>query len=316
MSLTFRQIQIVAMIMETRSISAAAERLHVSQPALTKALQVLEDEIGARVFDRGAGGIFPTAFGEAILRHAGEVRSGFNKIKREMELLRSDEIGTLTIGAGLYSTELWLGKTIAKLMLENPQQKFEIMQRDWLKVMQMVKENRIDIGLSSISHAAMDPAFKTELLKEVRVHFICRAGHPLDNGRDPTMDDLRRYPYVGVVMSKRQADHFGGNAGKFGDIDPQSGILVPAIETASVAVINQIVIDTDAIGLAPEPLLENMIAQGKIVALGRIHTPWLTVSVGFVYLRDRPLASVIKTFIKTVCAVEDENYAVLEGTQV
>jgi DNA-binding transcriptional LysR family regulator len=233
-----------------------------------------------------------------------------------MELLRSDEIGTLTIGAGLYSTELWLGKTIAKFILENPQQKFEIIQRDWLKVMQMVKENRIDIGLASIFHAAMDPALKTELLKEVRVHFICRAGHPLDNGRDPTMDDLRRYPYVGVVMSKRQADHFGGNAGKFGDIDPQSGMLVPAFETASVEVINQIVIDTDAIGLAPEPLLKNMIAQGKIVALGRMHTPWLIISVGFVYLRDRPLASVIKTFIKTVRAVEEENYAMLEGTQV
>ena len=65
------------------------------------------------------------------------------------------------------------------------------MQRDWLSVMKMVRENRIDIGLASIAHAAMDPAFKTELLKEVRVHFICRAGHPLDNGRDPTMDDLR-----------------------------------------------------------------------------------------------------------------------------
>ena len=316
MSLTFRQIQIVAMIMETRSISAAAERLHVSQPALTKALQVLEDEIGARVFDRGAGGISPTAFGHSILRHAGEVRSGLNKIKREMELLRNSDVGTLTIGAGLYSTELWLGKAVAKIMLEQPKQKFEITQNDWLSVMQMVRDQRIEIGLASIAHAAMDPAFKTELLKEVRLHFICRAGHPLDNGRDPTIDDLRRYPYVGVVMSKRQADHFGGNAGKFGEIDPQSGILVPAIETASVAVINQIVIDTDAIGLAPEPLLENMVAQGKIVALGRIHTPWLTVSVGFVYLRDRPLASVIKTFIKTVCAVEDENYAMLEGTQV
>ena len=233
-----------------------------------------------------------------------------------MELLRNDEIDTLTIGAGLYSTELWLGKTIAKLMLENPQQKFEIMQRDWLKVMQMVKENRIDIGLSSIFHAAMDPAFKTELLKEVRVHFICRAGHPLDNGRDPTMDDLRRYPYVGVVMSKRQADHFGGNAGKFGDIDPQSGMLVPAIETASVAVINQIVSDTNAIGLAPEPLVKNMIAQGKIVGLGRMHTPWLVSPVGFVYLRDRPLAPITRTFIEMVRAVEDENYAVLEGTQV
>ncbi len=316
MSLTFRQIQIVAMIMETRSISAAAERLYVSQPALTKALQVLEDEIGARVFDRGAGGIFPTAFGEAILRHAGEVRSGFNKIKREMELLRSDEIGTLTIGAGLYSTELWLGKTIAKMVLEKPRQKFEIMQRDWLSVMNMVRENRIDIGLASIAHAAMDPAFKTELLKEVRAYFICRAGHPLDNGRDPTMDDLRLYPYVGVMMSKRQADHFGGDAGKFGDIDPQSGMLVPAIETASIAVINQIVKDTDAIGLVPELLLKDKIAAGKIVGLGRMHTSWLVSPVGFVYLRDRPLAPITRTFIEMVRAVEDENYAALEGTQV
>lgn len=300
--------------METRSISAAAERLNVSQPALTKALQVLEEEIGARVFDRGAGGISPTPFGASILRHAGEVRSGFNKIAREIELLRNDDIGTLTIGAGLYSTELWLGKAIAKMVLEKPRQKFEIMQRDWLSVMKMVRENRVDIGLASIAHAAMDPAFKTELLKEVRVYFICRAGHPLDTGRDPTLDELRCYPFVGVAISKLQADHFGGDAGKFGEIDPQSGTLVPAIETASVAVINQIVADTDAIGLAPEPLLKDKIAEGRIVALGRMHTPWLVSPVGFVYLRDRPLAPLTKRFIEMVRVVEKEYFTLSDGT--
>ena len=294
------------MIMETRSISAAAERLHVSQPALTKALQVLEDEIGARVFDRGAGGISPTAFGHSILRHAGEVRSGLNKIKREMELLRNSDVGTLTIGAGLYSTELWLGKAVAKIMLEQPKQKFEITQNDWLSVMQMVRDQRIEIGLASIAHAAMDPAFKTELLDEVKPNFICRAGHPLDNGRDPTIDDLKRYPYVGVALFKQQADHFNGDAGKFGEIDQQTGMLVPAIETASVAVINQIVKETDAIGIAPPHYLKETAAQQKIVALGRQHTPWLTSPVGFIYLRDRPLAPIINTFIAAVRAVESE----------
>ena len=93
-------------------------------------------------------------------------------------------------------------------------------------------------------------------------------------------------------------------------------MLVPAIETASIAVINQIVKDTDAIGLVPELLLKDKIAAGKIVGLRRMHTSWLVSPVGFVYLRDRPLAPITRTFIEMVRAVEEENYAMLEGTQV
>ena len=292
--------------MDTRSISMAAARLNVSQPALTKALQSLEEGIGARVFDRGAGGISPTPYALAILSHAGEINSGLSKIEREIALLRNSDFGTLTIGAGLYSTELWLGKAVAKIMLEQPKQKFEITQTDWLSVMQMVRDQRIEIGLASIAHAAMDPVFKTELLEEVKPNFICRAGHPLDNGRDPTLDDLKRYPYVGVALFKQQADHFNGDAGKFGEIDQQTGMLVPAIETSSVAVINQIVKGTDAIGIAPPHYLKETAAQQKIVALGRQHTPWLTSPVGFIYLRDRPLAPIMKTFIAAVRAVQSE----------
>ena len=118
MLLTFRNIQVVQAVMDTRSISMAATRLNVSQPALTKALQSLEEGIGARVFDRGAGGISPTPYALAILSHSGEINSGLSKIEREIALLKNND------------ASLFLSSAISRSILLKP----ELISPEWLKI--------------------------------------------------------------------------------------------------------------------------------------------------------------------------------------
>lgn len=284
----------------------AAARLNVSQPALTKALQSLEEEIGARVFDRGAGGISPTPYALAILSHAGEVRSGLNKIEREIALLKNNDADRLVIGAGMFATDLWLGAALARMAMDHPRLKVEVLQLDWKFMMDMLREQRVDIGMASIAHASMNPFYKTIAISTVRLNFVCRMDHPLNRGSDPTLDDLRRYPYVGSVMPKIAADHFQGNAGNLGQIDHQDGFLTPAIEIANMAVTLKIVAETDAIAVCALPLVARELESRRIVALGRKHTPWLASTNGFMYLRDRPLSRMATNLIETVKSVASE----------
>lgn len=292
--------------MDTRSISMAAARLNVSQPALTKALQSLEEGIGARVFDRGAGGISPTPYALAILSHAGEINSGLSKIEREIALLKNNDADRLVIGAGMFATDLWLGPALAKMAMAQPRLRVEVLQLDWKFMMEMLREQRIDIGMASIAHASMNPFYKTIAISTVKLHFVCRMDHPLNRGGDPTLDDLRRYPYVGSVMPKIAADHFQGNAGNLGQIDHLDGFLTPAIEIANMAVTLKIVAETDAIAVCSLPLFAAQMEKEKVVALGRKHTPWLASTNGFMYLRDRPLSGVAKDLIEAVKKIASE----------
>ncbi|MFN7144997.1 MAG: LysR family transcriptional regulator, partial [Myxococcota bacterium] len=64
------QLQAVVTIAEEGTLVRAARRLHISQPPLTRKVRALEDELGVALFDRGPGGMRPTAAGERLLQRA------------------------------------------------------------------------------------------------------------------------------------------------------------------------------------------------------------------------------------------------------
>ncbi|MFK0294312.1 LysR family transcriptional regulator [Streptomyces sp. NPDC090442] len=70
MAMTLRQLQYLVTIVETGSFTRAAERLHVSQPALSRQLQILERSCGGSLIERGGRPITPTPLGRAMLPHA------------------------------------------------------------------------------------------------------------------------------------------------------------------------------------------------------------------------------------------------------
>ena len=74
---------------EQGSLRGAAQRLGVTQPALTKAIRRLEDEAGVVLFDRKARGVSLTVYGEAMLRHARNLRASLRDAQEEIAGLRS-----------------------------------------------------------------------------------------------------------------------------------------------------------------------------------------------------------------------------------
>ena len=68
-----RHLRAIAEIAVTSRVGSAAERVHLSQPAVTQGLLKLEAGLGAKLFDRGSTGMEPTAFGEAFIHRADEL---------------------------------------------------------------------------------------------------------------------------------------------------------------------------------------------------------------------------------------------------
>ena len=98
--MNLRQLAHLTALAEQGSFSRAAERLHLTQSALSRSLQTLEDELGARLIDRAGKRSTLTPLGEAVLARARRITLEAAEIQRSAELLRQGEAGTIRVGLG------------------------------------------------------------------------------------------------------------------------------------------------------------------------------------------------------------------------
>ena len=98
--MNLRQLEHLMALAEEGSFSRAAERMHLTQSALSRSLQGLEDELGARLIDRSGRRSTLTPLGEAVLARAQRIVLEAAEIERSAELLRQGEAGTIRVGLG------------------------------------------------------------------------------------------------------------------------------------------------------------------------------------------------------------------------
>ncbi|MBA3895563.1 MAG: LysR family transcriptional regulator [Sphingomonadaceae bacterium] len=85
-------------VYDHRSFGRAAVELHVTQPALSKSIQLLEDELKVKLFERTASGVVPTVYGEALSLHAKAIEAEMRNAVREIATLSGAVLGDVTIG--------------------------------------------------------------------------------------------------------------------------------------------------------------------------------------------------------------------------
>jgi DNA-binding transcriptional LysR family regulator len=99
MILSYRELEVFRHVMETGSITAAAQLLRISQPAVSKMLQQAESRIGFPLFTRQRKRLFPTAEARALLPETINAFAALDVVQRLAEELREGRSGTLTIAA-------------------------------------------------------------------------------------------------------------------------------------------------------------------------------------------------------------------------
>ncbi len=191
-----RTIDYFLTVAEAGSMTAAAKLLDMTQPALTKAMRRLEDEVGAALFARGARGVALTPFGRSFLRHARTVHSTMIDATDELDALREGRAGLVRLGAG----PTWLLEIVPRAV-HMFRQAFPDVQLqvqggldDVLRT--ALRDAPLDFVLAAIPEGAEEPdlAFKPLLVDEYQV--IAGSRHPLRNKPDVKLADLLDYPWI------------------------------------------------------------------------------------------------------------------------
>lgn len=129
---------------ELRHLTRAAEKLHVSQPALSGRIRALEEALGTELFDRGPGGMSLTPAGTHLLPLAERVLATAADLRREALALKGQVRGKLHVGTVLEPGYLRVGEFLARLVERFPHIEVDLHQRFSGEALEQVREGGLD----------------------------------------------------------------------------------------------------------------------------------------------------------------------------
>jgi DNA-binding transcriptional LysR family regulator len=295
--ITSARLRHVVALAEHRTFLRAAEMLRITQPALTKSIQVLEATLGVKVFDRQPGGVVLTEFGELIVEHTRDVLASEGELLRRIGQLAGLESGRINVAFGPYPSVMAGYSTVARLSAKYPKLNIALHVANWREVTRWVAEKKVDVGVAELSDAVLDDALQTELVGNHLGRYFCRPRHPILKLRRVTLADLLQFPWATNRIPPRIAAALPRPPGAAGYIDDLSGEFVPAIELDVPMQIATLLANTNVIALGSFSMAEKELDAGTVAV---IPTPDLKfrASYGFIYLKNRALSPATKAFME------------------
>lgn len=179
------QIRNFLATVEAGSIRAAARRLAVSQPALTKSLQQLEGELGAVLLTRNVRGARPTDLGRAFLVRARAVSAELQRAREELAQLRGSGAGSLSIGTAPGPALSLLPTVLARVRVRWPEAVLRVVDVSPSEVLPALRDASLDFAVSAHvgALAEVSSEYTVQHLYLNDSAIVARVGHPLRNAR-------------------------------------------------------------------------------------------------------------------------------------
>lgn len=191
LSLTLRQIEYAVAVAQHGGMSAAAAALHVSQPALSVALQQLEAQVGQSLFLRSPGGrLQPSPFGhrwlkqaETALRAMGQLAASGNLGEETLRLLVFEDLAASC-----------LAPLMARVQRDCPGLRLEPRLMGFEDLLRALREGRADVALTW--DLGLDRDMARTVLAQIPPHAVLAADHPLAANSDLRLGDLADQPLI------------------------------------------------------------------------------------------------------------------------
>ena len=185
-----RQLAAFCAVVERRSFSQAAERLGVTQPAVSLQVRALEKRLGAQLLDRSGRRVEPTEAGLRLYRGAQRLLALEEQILAEIAGEADGDLsGTLAIGASTGPGGIVLAQLLCEFQAANPDLHVALSVFDTQSVVDLVADRSLEIGVVGAARRHRGVTFEPFLRDEVVL--ACPPGHPFA-GREVSLDDLRR----------------------------------------------------------------------------------------------------------------------------
>lgn len=292
--MTLRHLKIFCAVCDADcNTTKAAERMTMTQPAVSLAIKELENYYGIVLFDRIGRRLQITPAGENFLQYALRITAQFDDMEREMR--NWDSAGILRVGASVTIGSQFLPGYVKAFHHKNPGTEVRVIVSSSDKLEQGLINNKLDFALSEgISH---NPSMHIEEYMQDRLSIIASPKEGFRQGQQLTLEQFSRQRFL-------LREPGSGTREVFDKAVENAGISVKPIweATSTTALVNAVI---NGLGLAvlPQRMIQGALSRGLVVTIVAENMDFRR-NFYIIYHKDKYLTPAAKAFLDLCCNYE------------
>lgn len=290
--LSTKQLKHLMAIVESGSLHGAAEKVYLSQSALTRSLKSVEEELGVALFERTSSGVTATPFCLTILRQCKNIVYEIEEIKRTAEIYRNLEIGEIRIGMGKACNSIVVSKVLPAFVKCRPNIKVTLSADNPEQLTASLNNRELDLIIAGKGSYQFEPGFTFYSLTEIPLAAFVKATHPILQHKAPSLKTLFGYPAMSVTRFSAHSSML-----KFlKKIDiPETNI--PSIMCSDYSALTEIMLHTDHWLIAPRLQLQEQVDSGQVCRIDINHQEF-RIELAIIELKDRKRTPATEEFCR------------------
>lgn len=289
-------------VAQTKSISLAAERFYMSQPAISSSISKLEEELGVILFKRTSQGAIPTEVGEAIVKKAWEILDKIEEIKQIASTSSNSLSGTISVASIPGMCDAIIPNVLSQLNKKYPDVNVQLKMDESVSILNDVQSGRSDIGIVIITEEIQSKDVNCEEL--LSDEFVIYTGR---NSHLSTKESVSIKEVMGQSFAAYN-DEFIKNNGGISSILKKYGEPKVTFRFSSIETIKRAVAEGTVIAFFPRFMAKGDIylQSGKIISVP-ISDARLTISIGMIWSKRHRFSSAEQKFIEILktCLLEN-----------
>jgi len=293
-----RQLEMFRTVAEDGTFTRAAERLRVSQSAISRQVKLLEEELGGVLLYRGPRRVSMTPAGELLLKMANRLHRDMQDVVSQISDTHALRRGSLTLAGGMTVCMYILPGVLKKYRRLYPQVDLRVVSGASELILRKIRTHEVDLALLTLPIMAPDLEVRPVLREEMVV--VTAPGHPLARGRSVEVRSLGKFPlilYESGSNTRRVLDRFFAE---------ESVPMDVAMETENVEIIKAMVASGLGITIVPfQAIARDVRAHGRL-AYRRLRGRRLFRETGWVYLKTDHLPRTISEMLRVFDAIRSQ----------
>ena len=290
----FDQLETFLEVARHTSFSRAAERRFRTQPAISSQIRALEEEVGARLFDRSGGRVALTAAGKVFQQYAEQAIESRKLMLNAVAEMERVPRGEIVVGANEGTCLHILPEVFAEFKKLYPDVGVQISRLERAKIMESIIDNSVDFGV--VSAPVDDQRLTVVVIHRDELVMIAPPGHPLSKMNEVAIADLVRFPLL-LPKAGRTRDSLEN---LFHDRDFKPKI---AMELDSSELLKRFVAADVGIGFIARSNITEDVKAGVLAAVSMADAS-IRRDLALVFRKDKALSRAALAFIEIAVKIK------------
>lgn len=285
------QLRNLVAVGRTGSVRQASRELNLSQPAVTKSIKLLEEELGCDLLHRQSHGVIPTASGDALIKRALSIEIEVTNARNEIDNIEGVRTGDIKVSASPSVAINLMPRAILSLKASRPDVTVHIEELVYPHVLPAVRSGELNMAVCLMPDRIAADDLNIEVLLEDSLTPAVRSGHRLARKRKLTLSDIVDEEWV--IFGRR-----GENRDIYEQTFRQNGVEPPksTIECTSFTCALALVERSDYVVLVPKQIFADRRQAGPIEPLP-LQTPMQPWTIAAITRRDMVLSPASRAFL-------------------